>query len=99
MTTRSFAPWVEPIAAELRKLRAEVAKFARSAPPDFWGKPSPNHGWTNKDLLAHLATAHWVMQGLVAASLEARPFQFYGPDDGNAERVKRITQFLWNLPK
>ncbi len=87
MAVRTFAPWVEPIAAELRQLRAEVAEFARSAPPDFWAKPSPNYGWTNKELLAHIATSHWVMQGLLAASLEGKPFRFYGPDEGNAERV------------
>jgi uncharacterized damage-inducible protein DinB len=87
MAVRTFAPWVEPIAAEMRKVRAEIAQFARSAPPALWAKPSPNYGWTNKDLLAHLATSHWVIQANISACLDARPFRFIGPDEGNAERV------------
>lgn len=54
MTTRTVAPWVEPIAASLADGRAQVIAFARSAPPDSWGRPSEVEGWTNKDVLAHI---------------------------------------------
>jgi hypothetical protein len=54
MTTDTFAPWVEPVAASLADGRAQVLAFARSAPADFWEKPSVVDGWTNKDLLAHM---------------------------------------------
>ena len=54
MTARTFAPWVEPIAALLREQRARVITFARSLPADAWDRPSPLAGWTCKDLLAHI---------------------------------------------
>ncbi len=55
MTTRTFTPWVEPIAARVRESRAELLAFAGSQPPEMWSRPSPNPGWTCKDLLAHVA--------------------------------------------
>jgi len=55
MTTRTFAPWVEPVAAKVGESRAELIAFARSAPAALWSRPSPNAGWSCKDLLAHVA--------------------------------------------
>jgi uncharacterized protein (TIGR03083 family) len=61
MTTRTFAPWVEPIARRDREGRAELLEFARSVPPDAWDRASPVEGWTYRDVLAHLAsdTGKW----------------------------------------
>ncbi len=61
MTSRAFASWVEPIAANDREARAEFLAVARSAPAELWSRPSPNDGWSCKDLLAHLAgdTGTW----------------------------------------
>jgi uncharacterized protein (TIGR03083 family) len=87
MTVRTFAPWVQPIAASLRETRAQVVAFARSAPETFWDLPSLNPGWSNKDLLAHLATSHWVMQTYLRLVLDGVQFSFTGPDTGNAERI------------
>jgi hypothetical protein len=69
MTTRTFAPWVEPIAAELRHTRGEIANAARLMLPDIWGWLSPLPGWTYKDLLAHCATGDWVCQKLLRAAI------------------------------
>ncbi len=55
MTTRTFAPWVEPIAARFRESRAELLEFARSLPSEAWSRPSPNTGWSCKDLLEEQA--------------------------------------------
>ena len=55
MTERTFAPWVEPIAAQHREGRRELVELARSLPVDAWSRPSPFPGWTFKDLLAHVA--------------------------------------------
>jgi uncharacterized protein (TIGR03083 family) len=55
MTTRTFAAWMEPIAAELRDSRSELVAAARAMPESVWQQPSPNEGWTYKDLLAHVA--------------------------------------------
>jgi len=52
---RAFAPWVEPIAALYRENRAALVAYARSLPGDAWSLPSPDAGWTCKDLLAHVA--------------------------------------------
>jgi uncharacterized protein (TIGR03083 family) len=52
--SRTFAAWIAPLAEKLRDDRRRVLEFARSAPDDFWKRPAPNEGWTNKDLLAHI---------------------------------------------
>lgn len=69
MTDRTFAPWVEPIAAQLREGRAEIVALARSAPTETWSKSSPNEGWTCRDLLAHLATGDWLCQTVLRAAV------------------------------
>jgi hypothetical protein len=84
---RTFVPWVEPIAARLQESRAKVADFARSAPVHIWEKPSPNEGWTNKDVLAHLATGHWVLQRFLASITSGATLEAIDVDAGNAERV------------
>ena len=55
MAERTFAPWIGPIAAQLRDNRADVVEFARSLLAEAWGEPSPLEGWSRKDVLAHLA--------------------------------------------
>ena len=55
MTTRAFATWVEPVAADLHRERQVVAQYARGAPFDRWDAPSPLPGWSCKDIMSHLA--------------------------------------------
>ena len=55
MTTRTYAGWVEPIAAQYRETRRELVELARALPADVWSRPSPLPAWTYKDLLAHIA--------------------------------------------
>jgi hypothetical protein len=69
MTTRTFAPWVEPVAEQLRFTRGEIANAARLMLPDIWGWLSPVPGWTYKDLLAHCATGDWVCQTILRAAV------------------------------
>jgi uncharacterized protein (TIGR03083 family) len=69
MTTRTFAPWVEPVAAELRHTRGEIANAARLMLPDIWGWLSPLPGWTYKDLLAHCASGDWVCQRILRSAI------------------------------
>jgi len=87
--THDFAPWVEPVAARLRASRAEIAHFARSVPADRWALPSPNPRWSNKDLLAHLATAHWFIQENLRRITEAEAYvaSFQWPSDPNVDIV------------
>ncbi|MDZ4279046.1 MAG: maleylpyruvate isomerase N-terminal domain-containing protein [Dehalococcoidia bacterium] len=73
MTTRTFAPWVEPIATQLGESRAAIADVARSVPAEAWERPSPLGGWTYRDLLAHLAAGDWVCQSILSAAVAGRP--------------------------
>jgi hypothetical protein len=94
MTTRTFAPWVEPIAAELRLTRHEVVRAATQYLPEFWGWMSPLPGWTYKDLLAHLATGDWILQQVLREIIEGRRIDVATVTNrewvnaGNAQRVE-----------
>ncbi|MEX2226127.1 MAG: DinB family protein [Dehalococcoidia bacterium] len=53
-----------------------------------WELPSVNPGWTNRQLLAHIATGDWVLQGHLRHIIETDSVDEW-PDveAGNAERV------------
>lgn len=86
MTTRTFVPWVEPIAEQFRAARGEVLAFARSAPADRWDAPSALDGWTCKDIMSHLAAGtgkqHQALLRSVISSTRLDPSLF-----GNSEVV------------
>ena len=91
MTERTFVAWVKPIAAELRETRAAIVEVARRAPAEAWSKPSPNDGWTCKDLLAHLATGDWVLQGVLGLVTGGEGRLITGIEEvneGNAARIE-----------
>src|SRR3972149_8020628 len=73
MTTRAFAPWVAPVAQQLRESRQEIVRTARRVLPEMWSMPSPLEGWTYKDVLAHLATGDWVCQTILRAVVTNKP--------------------------
>lgn len=90
MTTRTYAAWVEPRAAELREGRSALARTARQLQPEHWSLPSPLKGWTYKDLLAHLATGDWALQvGLrkVIANEPLRISELADVDGTNASNI------------
>lgn len=87
MTERTFAPWVEPIAAQLRESRGQIAEVARAIPAEKWVESSPDPNWSYKDVLAHLATGDWVVQTVLGAVVANRPLDLAfldGLDGGNA---------------
>jgi uncharacterized protein (TIGR03083 family) len=92
MTTRTFAPWVEQRAGELRAGRAEIARAAGRLLPEHWPLPSPVPGWTYKDVLAHLATGDWFFQTMlrdvlgIEQGLPAEQTMSF-VDEGNARRI------------
>jgi uncharacterized protein (TIGR03083 family) len=94
MTHRTFASWVEPIAARLRENRAEVVAFARSLPAEAWGRPSPLEDWTCKDLLAHIGKANdQLFQKLLRTVIAREPvdtsmFATVDTDDENARAIE-----------
>ena len=74
MTTRIFTPWVNPIAAQLSESRRAIEEVARTIPEEAWLRPSPDPGWTYKDLLTHLAVGDWVCQMVLRAAVSGEPF-------------------------
>jgi uncharacterized protein (TIGR03083 family) len=89
---RTFARWVEPLARTLARDRADVIAFARSTPPDFWSRASAVDGWTNHDLLAHLAGGNdQLVQTLlraIATGATLPPSELQ--PDTDAENARRI---------
>jgi uncharacterized damage-inducible protein DinB len=92
--TRTFAPWVEPIAEQLQESRTQIVEVARSIPEQAWTKPSPNQGWSYRDLLVHLAVGDWVCQTVLRAITTNEPLKIGEVASldwisaGNAERLK-----------
>ena len=93
MTDRTFATWVEPIAGKLRESRAQIVDVARTIPTGAWSRPSPNEGWSYKDLLAHLAGGDWMCQkGLRAVLANERvdtSASAIADYNGRSERFRR----------
>jgi predicted DNA-binding ribbon-helix-helix protein len=92
MTDRTFAPWVEPVAKQLREGRRDIRRTAEKFLPEMWTMPSPLEGWTFKDLLAHLASGDWVFQWMLRGALGEETFDmlergFEYVNDGNAQRI------------
>lgn len=90
---RSFAAWVQPIAAQLAADRREVIAFARSAPADFWSRPAPVPGWTNKEILAHLAggndqAVQIVLRAVIAGETPPAWLAQLDTDGENARRIE-----------
>lgn len=76
MTTRTFASWVEPIAAETLGGAEELVAFVRKQPAGVWDKPSALEGWTCKDVLAHLAgDTGKVSASALRAAVIGEPFE------------------------
>jgi uncharacterized protein (TIGR03083 family) len=87
VTTRTYAPWVEPAAAKLAEGRRLIVETARRMPADVWERPSPLEGWTYKDLLAHLAAGDWAFQKglrIILAGEKLRVAELGDVDETNA---------------
>ena len=92
ITDRTFASWVEPIAEQIRESRAQVVGVAHQILAELWRLPSPLRGWTNKDLLAHLASSdasdlHIVLRAIITRE-RVDPALLSEPDARNARNVE-----------
>jgi hypothetical protein len=59
-----------------------------SVDPVQWGRPSPLEGWSYHDLLAHIATGDWVLQGHLRHIIEHGSVAPWPDiDAGNAQRI------------
>lgn len=76
MTARTYAPWVEPIAAETLGGAEELLAFVRGQRDGFWSRPSAVEGWTCRDVLAHLAgDSGKVSKAAMRAAVTGGPFE------------------------
>ncbi len=94
MTEHKYAAWVQPIAATLSADRQVLLNFVRSAPAEWWDLPSVVDGWTNHDILAHLAGGNdMLVQTLLRAltSGEVLDPDAFAPDT-DAENASRIEE-------
>jgi uncharacterized damage-inducible protein DinB len=87
-----FLPALRPAVEALSPDRALYMIF--SVDPTKWELPSAVPGWSNRNLLAHIATGDWVFQRHLRAIIETGDVAGWeGVDDGNAERLaeRRLT--------
>ena len=94
MTERTRAGWVASTASLLALDRAELIAFARSAPAEWWEKPSVADGWLNRDILAHLAGGNdLLLQRLLHSAVTGEPLDpsvfSLDTDDENARGVAK----------
>ncbi len=93
MTERTFAAWVEPVAARTRESRARVLEYARSLPADAWSQPTGNEGWTCKDIFAHIGKGNdqmfqAILREVIAGRHLARSIFAVDTDGENARLVE-----------
>ncbi|MDP3064739.1 MAG: DinB family protein [Chloroflexota bacterium] len=73
----------------LQTAQERLLKAVERADAARWNEPSPNPGWTYKDLLAHLATGDWVCQMLLRGVLATGSVPPWPDiDAGNAELIE-----------
>jgi len=94
MTTRTFAPWVEPFAAKQRADRERVLTFARALPAEAWSTPVGDEGWTAKDLVAHIGKGNdqlfqkLLRQVIAGEQIDTEIFRTVDTDGENAAGVE-----------
>jgi hypothetical protein len=100
LTARTLAGWVRPVAEQLDADRRRAIEFARGAAPEFWALTSTVDGWTNKDLLAHLAGGNDQMLQTILRAVTARVAldpKALDPDT-DAENARRVAERIaWSI--
>lgn len=88
--------WAPPTLEFLPELREPVERLSPdetlyliySVDPTKWESPSIVPGWTNRNLLAHIASGDWVFQTHLRSLLDTgRASNWPNVDEGNAERL------------
>ena len=79
-------PEAEAAAGQWREVTSELTSLAARMPPDRWDAPSSCGAWSNKELLAHLATGYVVRIVWLEAALAGRAAVVPGDIDAVNER-------------
>ena len=99
MPERTFAAWVEPIAAAHRRDGTTVLEFARSGTSDHWDTPSGLEGWSCKDMLAHIGKGNdqlyqqLLRQVVAGDKVDTEMFRTVDTDGANAAGVEERRGF------
>ncbi len=81
-------PELEAAARRWQRVTDYLVEVARAVEPSKWDESCPYPGWSNKDLLAHLATGYPVRIAWLDSVLEAgRPVADIDVDAANAARI------------
>lgn len=82
-------PDLEPVAGGWSEITSELLALVRAFPSQAWGGASASEGWTNKQLLIHLATGY----GVRIARLERALAGIDAPDPDFNELNARAIAF------
>jgi uncharacterized damage-inducible protein DinB len=84
----TFLPQVQPGVHALTTGTDDTLYVIYSVDPAAWELPSMLPEWTNRQLLAHIATGDWVLHTQLRHIVEGDAVaQWPNVDDGNAERI------------
>lgn len=86
-------PEAEAAASQWRNVTGELTSLAARMPPERWDAPSACGSWSNRDLLAHLATGYVVRFEWLEAALAGRAAAV--PPDIDAVNERNIAS--WRL--
>ena len=82
-------PELEQAITAWQRATDELVAVVRGVGPDRWLQPSANPGWTNKDLLAHLATGYAVRLAVLESVVTTgRPGAVPDADAANAHNIE-----------
>jgi hypothetical protein len=81
--------FLPPILPAVEALSPDAALYViYSVDPTRWEMPSVVPGWSNRNLLAHIATGDWVFQSNLRSIMETGAAPVLDIDAGNAQRVE-----------
>jgi hypothetical protein len=73
-----------------RAVTADLVELVRSVESPRWGDTSACEGWTNKELLIHLAMGYAVRTAVLEHVIEDAPPSHVEADGANAVNVRRL---------
>jgi hypothetical protein len=83
-------PEVQTAMREWQAVTDDLVAVARAFAPARWDGPSACGGWTNRQLLVHLATGYGVRLAALQAVVESMPAPEIDADAANARNVERL---------
>ena len=83
-------PEVQAAMREWQAVTDDLVTIARAFDPARWDEPSACGGWTNRQLLVHLATGYGVRIATLESVVEGTPAPESDADAAHARNVERL---------